>query len=112
MDLFDSRSKLLIHKSTVHDEKELKMQFICDKCKTEFATNLELKIHKKKVHKKCQSGLKNYQCDYCKKKFSSITEKTKHIKMIHQGNDMTVCKASKKFICCKCYKPFSRFVKE
>ena len=111
MDLFDSRRKLLIHKNAKHDEKELKMEFVCHLCDKEFGTKLQLKIHKKTDHKKNgQSGLKNYQCDQCDKKFQSISEKTRHIKMIHEGDDVTVCKASKRFVCCKCLKPFTRFV--
>ena len=90
--IFQTPSKLLRHKKSVHEGQK---PFECDICSKNFSATEHLKIHIKTVH----DGEKNYVCSICHKKYGHASSLNEHHKIIHEGEKKY---RSNNFICQIC----------
>lgn len=72
--VFDSSTKLNVHKRDYHTSKETSKW--CELCERTFAN---LRNHRKTVHE----NIRRFSCDFDGKRFSRMTGLTRHIETVH-----------------------------
>ncbi|KAJ8901344.1 hypothetical protein NDN08_007190 [Rhodosorus marinus] len=60
---------------------------VCELCNTRFATNYNLKRHKRTVHER----KKGFACTLCKKTYSQNGHLKEHVRLIHTGENLFAC---------------------